>query len=300
MSAKPPGETLGLLSTVTLWLVEGKRRRHNKDHDCKQMQSEQESALKILRRIFSRQPHGVGPAPLALDLMTAALTSILGVLVTLGGAAAIFGMGRPVFFAIGAAFLFIGLQLAFFTFVTERLYAFVGPVLHDQLFSARQSLKLANKRLAEAGLHENSEPALLLKEAQELYSQIVISAKPLHRKFSSWSPHYTMESLEFAVTTQKLPVELLEQLKALVEAALPLEVFFDVFDASLARSLPSGFKAPEQATLSHAANVLQASLGAASERILFDAGARVEIEKMFDGDVALKPSSTKPDSGTLT
>ena len=256
--------------------------------------------MKLLRKILDRIPHGVGPSSNLLDLLiivtgiAAFMTTILSILAVPLALESSFLFGM-----LGTALVSYTL-LPFFTFVADRLYASVGPVLHDQLFLARQSLKLAKKQLEESGLHENSEPALLLKEAQELYSQIIVSAKSLHRKFNSWDPYYTMESLEFAVATQKLPEELLEQLKALVEVTLPLEVFFDVFNASLARSIPSSFKVSEQATLSYAATNLQASLDAASERTLFDAGARVEIEKMFDDEVTLKTSRAKPASANLT
>lgn len=255
--------------------------------------------MKILRKILDLIPHGVGPSPTLLDVSIIVTGTLAFMTTLLSMLAAPLGFESSFVFGMLATTLVSGTLLAFFTFAADRLYAFVGPALHDQLFSARQSLKLAKKRLEESGLHENSEPALLLKEAQELYSQIVVSAKSLHRKFNRWDTYYTMESLEFAVATQKLPEELLEQLKALVEVTLPLEVFFDAFNASLVRSVPSSFKASEQATLSHAATALQASLDAASERTLFDAKARVEIEKMFDDDVNLKTSHAKPASANL-
>ena len=137
--------------------------------------------MKILRKTIDRIPHGVGPSPIPLD-MSLGLVSLVAFISTLLSIIALpLGFEPSLAFGVLGTALVSGTLLAFCLTIYSRYYASVGRAFHRPLVLVKQSLKAAKKRLKKVGVSKDSEPALLLKEAQELYSQIVVSAKSLNQ-----------------------------------------------------------------------------------------------------------------------
>lgn len=255
--------------------------------------------MKILRKILDLIPHGVGPSPTPLDV-SLGLVSIVAFISTLLSIIALpLGFEPLLVFGVLGTALVSGTLLAFCLTIYSRSYALVGRTFQRPLVLVKQSLRIAKKRLKKTGVSEDSEPALLLKEAQELYSQTVVSAKSLNREIRKFEPNYTFMLDSGKASALRVPETLLNELKQLLAIIKPLENFMSVFDQSLARETPKVSEAVGNGALARASGSFQASLDAASERASFDSGARIEIKNMLEDDLTLKRPSVKTRSGAV-
>lgn len=249
--------------------------------------------MKFLRKILSRIPYGIRPAPASLNHATMWLSIAIVILVPLGIVLGFSGMTALGCLMIGGAVLLLGIPLAFCFFVDRRRYVDVGNALYDSLLEARRSFGVAKRHFKKSGLDKNSEPARLLKEAQEFYSHLCFSAASLNSEMNRFDPDHWYKVPGKAA---KVPQPLNDELLRLIELTKPLKDFIGIFNQAMARESSKYFKTPGSASLDRLAGSFQKSLDSASERTRVNSAAMLELEKMLEDDIELKLSAAEPTS----
>lgn len=249
--------------------------------------------LKFLRKILSRIPYRMLPTSPSLDYVIISLTLGLLTLTPLGFVLRVTATPTLGTLVTAGSILLFGIPLAFCFFIEYRRYLHVGHALHDPLFMAGNSLEVAKSHFKKSGLGKNSEPARLLKEAQEFYSHLCFSAASLNSEMDKFDPQHWLSSPGNA---SKVPQRLNDELLHLIELAEPLKDFMEVFNQAMARESSESFKTHGGSSLDRLAGSFKESLDAAAERTLVNSAAMLEIEKMLEDDIKLKIPVAEPTS----